>query len=407
VKVLQLVSDWKWTGPAEPMLVLMRALRQRGHRVELVCPEPPSGAGRSLAQEARRGGLGPIETTEASRSAWRPGDAAPVRRLAHWLASDAIGGPFDIVHCWHSRDHVLAARALSRGPVRRCSSSDARTTHPTRIVRSWPRTAAIRPWPWNRWLFGRACDGLLCVSREAASGNRRVRPEGPLAVMPGAVDLAALRASSEASSAGAGAAAAHGARRALGVPEDAFLIGIVARMQTHRRFDLLLAAMARLVIDHPEARLVIFGRGTRAEEVVEEPARALGLEQNVVRAGYRTDDYLRLLAAMDLFTYLVPGSDGSCRALREAAALGLPLVGTRRGAIPEIIVEGETGLLVDEDPAALAGAFAELIRDPVRRRAMGEAARRDAHLRFEPERQAEFTEWFYESVWRSAPTSSR
>ncbi len=126
-----------------------------------------------------------------------------------------------------------------------------------------------------------------------------------------------------------------------------------------------------------------------------------------MRAGYRTDDYVRLLAAMDLFTYLVPGSDGSCRALREAAALGLPLVGTRRGAIPEIIVEGETGLLVDDEPAALAGAFSELIRDPVRRQAMGEAARRDAHLRFNPERLAEFAEQFYESVCRSAPTSSR
>jgi glycosyltransferase involved in cell wall biosynthesis len=231
--------------------------------------------------------------------------------------------------------------------------------------------------------------------------------------MPGAVDLAALRASSVISSAGAGAGAdanegaARGARQALGVPEDAFLIGIVARMQVHRRFDLLLAAMARLVTLHPEARLVIFGRGTRAEEVVGNPVRALGLEQNVVRAGYRTDDYIRLLSAMDLVTYLVPGSDGSCRALREAAALGLPLVGTRRGAIPEIIVEGETGLLVEEDPVALAGAFAALIRDPVRRCAMGEAARRDARVRFEPARLAEFIEGFYESVWKSAPTSSR
>ena len=227
--------------------------------------------------------------------------------------------------------------------------------------------------------------------------------------MPGAVDLAALIGvvAGFGARVRARAGCARDARRALGVPEDAFLIGIVARMQAHRRFDLLLAAMARLVIQHPEARLVIFGRGTRAEEVVAKPVRALGLERNVVLAGYRTDDYVRLLAAMDLFTYLVPGSDGSCRALREAAALGLPLVGTRRGAIPEIIVEGETGLLVDEEPAALAGAFAELIRDPARRRAMGEAARRDAQVRFAPERQAEFVERFYESVWRSAPTSSR
>lgn len=404
MKILLLVSDWKWTGPAEPMLVLMAALRRRGHRVELVCPEPPPGAGRSLAGEARRRGLGPVDTIESERSAWIPGDAGRALRIARWLDGDEIGGPFDVVHCWHSRDHVLAARALARGAGWRRSSRCLRIGsdggRETRIVRSWSRAEAIRAWPWNRWLFGPACDGLLCVSPRAASANRRVRPTGLLQGSLGAVDLDAL-------SAAATACDAHAARRTLGVLEDALLIGVVARMQAHRRFELLLSAMARLVVGHPEARLVVLGRGTRAEELVAKPARALGLERHVVLAGYRTDDYASLLAAMDLFAYLVPGSDGSCRALREAAALGLPLVGTRRGAIPEIIVEGETGLLVDEDPKALADAFSLLIRDPVRRRAMGAAAMRDARIRFEPDRAAAFVEEFYEAALRSAPISSR
>ena len=404
MKILLLVSDWKWTGPAEPMLVLMAALRRRGHRVELVCPEPPVGAGRSLAGEARRRGLGPVATVEAERSAWIPGDAGRARRIARWLASEEIGGPFDLVHCWHSRDHVLAARALGRGVGGRARSRGARfgsgETHATRIVRSWSRAETIRAWPWNRWLFGPACDGLLCVSPGAASANRAVRPSGLLEGSLGAVDLEAL-------SSAAAACDARAARRTLGVPEDALLIGVVARMQAHRRFDLLLSAMARLVVEHPEARLVVLGRGTRAEELVARPARALGLERHIVLAGYRTDDYARLLAAMDLFAYLVPGSDGSCRALREAAALGLPLVGSRRGAIPEIVVEGETGLLVEEDPKALAEAFSLLIRDPVRRRAMGMAAMRDARARFEPDRAAAFVEDFYEAALRSAPISSR
>lgn len=394
MKILLLVSDWKWTGPAEPILVLMAALRRRGHRVELACPEPPAGAGRSLAGEARRRGLGPVAMIEAERSAWIPGDAGRARRIARWLESDEIGGPFDLVHCWHSRDHVLAARALARGVGGRIASRGSR------IVRSWSRAEAIRAWPWNRWLFGPACDGLLCVSPGAASVNRRVRPTGLLEGNLGAVDLDAL-------SAAVAGRDARAARRTLGVPEDAVLIGVVARMQAHRRFDLLLAAMATLVVEHPEARLVVLGRGTRAEELVARPARALGLERHVVLAGYRTDDYAPLLAAMDLFAYLVPGSDGSCRALREAAALGLPLVGTRRGAIPEIVVEGETGLLVDEDPKALADAFSLLIEDPTRRRAMGTAAMRDARARFESDRAAAFVEDFYEAALRSAPISSR
>jgi glycosyltransferase involved in cell wall biosynthesis len=403
VKILQLVSDWKWTGPAEPMLVLMAALRRRGHRVELVCPEPPPGANRSLAAEARRRGLEPIATVEAERSAWRPGDAERVRRLARLLADEALGGPFDLVHTWHSRDHVLAARALARGPFACRSQRLGGAPGPSaRLVRSWSKAEAIPAWPWNRWIFGRACDGLLCVSAGAAAAQQRVRPTGPRAGTPGGVDLDGLAAAAETA-----ASTAPSARRALGVADDAILIGVVARMQAHRRFDLLLAAMARLVARHPEARLVIFGRGTRAEEVVAKPMRALGLEDHVVLAGHRGDDYAALLAAMDLFAYLVPGSDGSCRALREAAALGLPLVATRRGAIPEIVVDGETGILVDEDPAALAEAFSQLIRDPRRRRAMGEAARRDARARFDPEHHAAFVEAFYAEALRSAPISSR
>ncbi len=398
MKILQLVSDWKWTGPAEPMLVLMRALRLRGHVVELVCAEPPPGAIRSLSTEATRRGLVPRETIAARRSAWRPGDATAVSQVAHWFANDAIGGPFDVVHCWHSRDHVLAARALGRLPF-----DPARLFCPappaTRIVRSFARADPIRPWSWNRWLFGRACDGLLCVSEASASANRAVRPAGPLAAMPGAVELAADAAPVE--------RARVGVCRQLGVPEDAVLIGVVARIQRHRRFDLLLAAMVELVARHPAARLVVLGRGTHADEVVVRPARAQGIAEHVVLAGHRTDDYATLLAAMDLFTYLVPGSDGTCRALLEAAALGLPLVGTRRGAIPEIIVDGRTGIVFDEEPAALAAAWSSLIADPDRRRTMGAAARRDAQLRFTPARLAEFSEAFYAAVLRSAPISSR
>jgi glycosyltransferase involved in cell wall biosynthesis len=124
----------------------------------------------------------------------------------------------------------------------------------------------------------------------------------------------------------------------------------------------------------------------------------MGLEANVVFAGYRVEDYLDVLGAMDLFTFLVPGSDGTCRALLQAAALGLPLVGTRRGAIPEIIANGQTGLLVAEDPIAIATAWAGLLEDTDRRMDMGRAAKRDAFIRFRPDRFAAWMERFYEKV---------
>ena len=388
MKILQLVSDWKWTGPAEPMLVLSAALRARGHQVDLVCPEPPARANRSLWQEACLRDLDPIRSVDRGRSAWRAGDLERVSRLRDWIETGELGGPYDVVHCWHGRDHVLAARALGLG-----RPFFARAGRRARLVRFLSQAAPLRDWPWQRWLFGPACDGLICVNDATTRALRGWRGGRPVASTTGAVDLAALAVRQPAGE----------IRRRLGVSAGAPLVSVVARMQPHRRFDLLLAALGRVVRRHPDVKLVVLGRGTRADAVVDEPARALGLSDHVVRVGYRVADYADLLAATDLFTFLVPGSDGTCRALLQAAALGLPMVGTRRGAIPEIISNGQTGILVDEDPDALAAAWGALIEDPARRRAMGEAARRDALERFEPDRHASWVERFYEEVRAGSP----
>jgi glycosyltransferase involved in cell wall biosynthesis len=364
------------------MLVLMSALRARGHQVDLVCPEPPVGSNRSLWQEASIRNLDPIQSIEAMRSAFALGDTDRSARLRRWLGTDELAGPYDIVHCWHSRDHVLAARALRLG----MPGTSARRE--TRLVRFLSSAREITAWPWNRWLFGPACDGLVCVSDRAAKMNQTIRRGRPVAATWGAVDLEALDVHID----------RQRIRAELGVPAGAKLIGVVARIQAHRRFDLLLDALARIVREKPDVRLVLIGRGTHVERVVRAPARRMGLEANVIFAGYRVDDYVDVLGAMDLFTFLVPGSDGSCRALLQAAALGLPLVGTRRGAIPEIISNGQTGLLVAEDPAAIATAWAGLFEDSDRRLEMGRAARRDAFIRFRPDRFAAWMERFYENV---------
>jgi glycosyltransferase involved in cell wall biosynthesis len=99
-----------------------------------------------------------------------------------------------------------------------------------------------------------------------------------------------------------------------------------------------------------------------------------------------------------VFTLLVPGSDGTCRALLEAAACGLPAVTTRRGALPEIVVDTETGTVVDEAPEALAAAWRALLRDDGARRRMGAAARRRALQAFSPERRAEEILGFYRLI---------
>ncbi len=109
-----------------------------------------------------------------------------------------------------------------------------------------------------------------------------------------------------------------------------------------------------------------------------------------------------VLRAIDVFTFLVPGSDGTCRALLEAAACGIPAVTSKRGALPEIVIDGVTGILCEEDPETLAGAWRALLDDPARRRSMGENARQRAETAFIPSRFAEEAEALYRETRRSS-----
>lgn len=381
MRILQLSSDWKWTGPAEPMLRLAESLRDRGHDVALACPGPPPGARRSLAGEAELAGLPSCVPLERRRGVRPLADRADLARLRAALEV----GDFDVVHTWHTRDHVLARRALGGAPRR------------SALVRSWRSAGRIPAWPWNRWLFGPACDALLCVSPATARANARLRGGRPIAGPFGAVDLARF----------APAAPAPAVRAALGLAPEHEVIGLVARVQPQRRFDLVLAAAQRLFAARPRARLLIVGRGTQREALAERPARALGIADRVVFAGYRHHDYADVLRAIDVFTFLVPGSDGSCRALLEAMACGIPAVTTRRGALPEIVADGETGLVADETPESLAAAWSALLGDPVRRAACAAAARARAEREFAPARLADAVLAIYAEACRRDGGPSR
>jgi glycosyltransferase involved in cell wall biosynthesis len=366
VKVLHVVSDWKWTGPAEPMLLLACAQRERGDEVALACPEAPAGES-GLADRARRAGLPPALALERARGArpWR--DRRDLARLRQRLG----GWRPDVLHAWHTRDHLLAWRAAAASGAL--------------VARSWPRAERIRGWPWNRWLLGFATDALALPSDAAARSSAALVRRGAAAGVLGAVDVARFRPAERDPI----------RRAALGLPAHARVVGAVARVQAQRRFDLLLAAFRLLADRDPEARLLVVGRGTRLEELARRPAERLGLASRVAFAGHRDADYPEVLREIDVLCYLAPGSDGSCRALLEAAACGIPAVASRRGALPELVLDGETGLSVELDPESIAGALAALLADPPRRAALGAAARRRAENLFTPARLAERTARLY------------
>jgi L-malate glycosyltransferase len=371
MKILQLTSDWKWTGPAEPMLHAVTGLRARGHEVDAAFPATPAGHAGGLPEHARERGVVPVFEPAVGQGylPWR--DGGEVRRLRAFLDSRR----YDVVHATHARAHLLARFALG---ARRSG---------TRLVAGWTHGEPIPRRPWNRWLYGPSgCDGLAVLTETLAAGAREYLGS-PAGVVSGVVDTARF----------APRAQRVDLRESLGLKPEQRAIGLVARLQPHRRVDLVLEALARARSAAPELRLLVIGRGTRAREVLDEPAKRLGLDGVVVRAGYlRGDEYLDALAQMDALVYLVPGSDGSCRAALEAMSLGIPAVASRRGALPDLL--GDTALYCAERAEDLAAAFVSVVRDRALWDARREAARRRALEEFAVDRYAQRCESLYATL---------
>ncbi len=159
-------------------------------------------------------------------------------------------------------------------------------------------------------------------------------------------------------------------RMELRLGSDDLLIGAVGRLDKQKGFAVLIEAMARL--KKTELRCVILGEGPERSRL-EALIRRHELEKHVWLYGERTD-IVTWLSAFDI-DCLPSLWEGLPNTLLEAMALGLPVVASAVDGVPEVILNGKTGVLVPPDaPAALAKALKDLAADPARRAALGAAA---------------------------------
>jgi glycosyltransferase involved in cell wall biosynthesis len=189
-------------------------------------------------------------------------------------------------------------------------------------------------------------------------------------------------------------------RAELGLRSDVPLVGTVCIHRRQKALEVLLEAFAVVTGRLPEARLAIGGSGPETEGL-ERLAAQLGLGDRVRFIGRRRD-VDAVLRGLDVAA-MSSDFEGTPLFALECMANGVPLVATAVGGLPDVVMDGETGLLVaPRDPAALAGAIEALLRDPDRRARMGEAAR--ARLAgFTIERAAERFAALYERLLAGGP----
>jgi glycosyltransferase involved in cell wall biosynthesis len=376
---LLLVSSSSRTGPVEGFISLGRELRARG--VDARFGGDTVRPGENLGEHLALAGV-PWETGLRLSRKVRPGDVVhDARLLARW----AREGRFDVLQAGFAHDHHLALWAAAR--ARRGD---------LRVVRAAQRRTDVEPgFLGARLRTLRRSDGVIV---HAEAYRKRLLEMGleaeRVAAIPAGVDTAWFSPGT----------APH-LRREWGVPEEAPLAGIVARMKPERGHRTLLRAFARALSACPDAWLVLIGRG---EDEAALRALAGQLSARIVFGGYlRGPGLVEAYHALDVAVWLREGNDGGCRGVLEAMACGKPVVAGSEGASGELVRDGIDGIVVPPgDEGAIAKALASLLGDRERARRFGESARSRAE-QMTPARTADATLRFWRTLRALQPRSHR
>ncbi|MGH7331322.1 MAG: glycosyltransferase family 4 protein [Candidatus Rokuibacteriota bacterium] len=270
------------------------------------------------------------------------------------------------------RPHIVHTHAAKAGTLGRLAALVGRVpiivhTYHGHVFRGYFSPRRTRAFlTIERWL-ARRTNRLLAVSETVRSELLTLGIGTPkrLTVMPLGLDLGPFRDCDQ----------GRGFLRAeLAVGDAVPLVGIVARLVPIKAHEMFLEAAAVVARRLPDCRFVVVGDGERRAEL-ETLARNLGLGERVRFLGWRKD-LDRIYADLDLVV-LSSRNEGLPVSLIEAMAAGRPVVATRVGGAPDLVEDGVGGYLVASgDVAEMATAIHALLRDPERRRAMGEAGRK-------------------------------
>jgi len=380
MKVLHLYSDWKWTGPSEPVLNLCKGLKDQGLDIHLACLtaprptsniQPPTFSQRTLPDKTTEAGISLLTLTTPPKYLSIFYLKPHINALAEYVKANHN---FDIIHCHSALDHYYTSKLKTRFPAIKI----IRTNHkgyPLKL--SWT----------NKSLMTNALDGYITLSAKLAQADQKnfvLAPERITAI-PSGIDISIFTSNTKPVC-------------MANIKGNDIVIGIVARVQRHRRFHIILEAMQSVIKAMPNVKLVIVGRGTYYNELVTEPVKRMGLENNVIQAGYRTGDYLDILNTFDFGLFLVPGSDGSCRAALELMASGKPLIVANRGILPEIVDSDKNGIVIDDTAESLAQAILKLARDKTLRERLSASARQKIAQQFTLEQTVKLTQEFYQAI---------
>jgi len=346
-------------GSERHLLSLLPALAAAGDEVRMMVLAPAEDEDRFI--DAMRAAGVEIFSTPAG------GDADP--RAARAIAREIRAFRPDLVHT-----HLVHADLWGQLAARQKGVRAVRTFHDVQgFFRREPARAAGR-------LAGRLARRTIAISEHVAGFVRELglAPNSRVRVVPYGIDL---------TEAVPDAAARAAARTRFGMPRDAISVGMASRLIHGKGHDLTIEAVRRSTA---ALDLAIAGDGPLRAELERR-------SDGATRFLGQVDDVGSFLSACDLVVFpTVPAlGEGFGLAALEAMAVGRPVIATRVGALPEVVEDGVTGLVVAPDPEDLALAIGKLAADEDLRASMGLAGRDRAERLFGLDRMVAGTRQVY------------
>jgi glycosyltransferase involved in cell wall biosynthesis len=382
LRVIRVIARLNMGGPALHVSYLTRGLQPRGYDTTLLAGELARGED-SMAFVADDLGVEVVHVAHLHREISPLHDPVSVKRLVQEIR--------------RVRPHILHTHTAKAGAVGRLAALLAGDARPPVIVHTF-HGHVLRGYfdPLRTQLFretertlARHTTRLIAVGPQVRDDlvELGVAPAEKFAVIRLGIDL------DQRVLAGTGRAEL---RRLFGVPEDRFVVGWIGRMTGIKRVPDLIDAFARIRARGVEATLCLVGDGPD-RDAAERLAHERGVVRDVLFVGYQRDvaPYYSMFDVL----MLASANEGTPVVAIEALAAGRPVVSTRVGGVPDVVSDGETGLLVPEgDVEGLAAALERLASDPEVRRRYGERGRAIVVPRYRVDRLVDDVDRLYREL---------
>jgi len=354
MKILHIDTEKGFRGGEVQVLLLMEGLKKRGHENFL------AASNELLIERAR-----PFCESILTISHKLISDTANIFKICKFIKSSNV----DILHLHTAHSHLIGGIA---GRIKR-----------KKVVVTRRVDFPVK----NRYKYNRLADKIIAISKaiENVLLEGRVK-KSKIVLIPSGIDITKFDNLKN----------GDYIFREFNIPDKRVIVGTVAHLTDHKGHIYLLSAIPLVLKEFPHCFFLFVGDG-ELKDVLIKRAKILGIKDKVFFTGFR-EDIPQILSILDLFV-LPSHLEGLCTSLMDAMCVGVPVVATTAGGIPEVVENEKTGLLVPpKKPKALAEAIIKLLKDEDKRKIFAVEGKKRIIQNFTASQMVEKVEQVYLSL---------